>query len=108
LIIITLTNILEREKVGEVTITVPDWLSNNPDIDSSVWSKKKARMTLTARVDDAKMYELLGVKGNLVQIYDCYNTYTAFVVNTEGYWTTDPIYPWIATIDFILISSDET
>lgn len=106
--IITLTNILEREKVGEVTITVPDWINSNSDIDSNVWSKKKAKMILTARVDDAKMYDLIMVKGSLIQIYDGYNTYTAFILNTEGYWTTDPIYPWIATIDFIVISSDET
>jgi hypothetical protein len=108
LIIITLTNILEREKVGEVTITVPDWLSNNPDIDSSIWSKKKSRLTLTARIDDTTMFNLIKMKGGLAQIYDGYNTYTAFIVNTEGMWTTDPIRPWIATIDFIVLLSDET
>lgn len=105
---ITLTNILEREKVDGTTITVPDWLSGNPDIDSSVWSKKKSRITLTARVNDVVMYQLIVAKGGLTQIYDGYNTYNAFILNTEGYWTTDPIYPWTATIDFIVISSDET
>jgi hypothetical protein len=103
-----LTNILKREKVNETTITVPDWLSSNSDIDSSVWSKKKSRITLTTRVNDAVMYVLIMMKHSLIQIYDGYNTYTAFILNREGYWTTDPTYPWTVTIDFIVISSDET
>lgn len=105
---LVLDYILEREKIGEAKVTVPDWLSNNPDIDSSIWSKKKSRITLTARIDDTTMLKLIKMKGGLAQIYDGYNTYTAFIVNTEGIWTTDPIRPWTATVDFIVILSDET
>lgn len=105
---LVLEHVLERNKVSGVITTVPDWISNNPDIDSSVWSKKKNRITLTARVDDFTMSKLIKMKGGLAQIYDGYNTYTAFIVNTEGIWTTDPNYPWTATIDFIVLLSDET
>lgn len=96
--------VINREIIEGSTITVPDYLSQNPEIDNNVWSKKIDKMILTARLTNAQLASIMVEKGKYLDITDTLYEYRVIVdkIRVENVDSLD--HPWKVEIEMYVIA----
>jgi hypothetical protein len=99
------TYVLERSSIKSHRVAIPDFINQDPSIDSNVWSKKKKRLELVVRLTEDKRQTLNNYWKDTFSISDGIYDYVVWMLEADHEWdSTNSDYPWKSTISFIVIS----
>ncbi len=96
---------------GEIkTVSTPEWINQNPEIDTNIWTKKPLIIVYTLRVTDAEKWALDQLLTAHQQVFiedDTYSIYASvWVRNINSTWAGNENYsnPWLLEIELVVIS----
>lgn len=92
------------------TVATPEWINQDPELDTNIWSKKPLIIIYTSRVTDAEKWALDQLLIAHQQTYmedDTYNIYASvWVRSINSTWEGDVDYsnPWLIEIELVVVS----
>lgn len=102
--------IIDTSFVKISQVAVPDWITQDPEIDDDVWTKKLLIIVYTLRVTDAEKWVLDQLLTAHQQVFiedDTYNIYAStWVRNINSTWEGHIDYdnPWLLEIELVVVS----
>ena len=104
-----LIHIIDTNFVEISQVSVPDWINENPELDTNIWSKKPFSIVYIARVTDAIKWALdqLLVAHNSITLIDTIYSINDSVwirsINARWEGNIDYTSPWLLEIELIVI-----
>jgi len=103
-------HIIDTSFVNTSQVTAPDWVNQNPEIDTNIWTKKPQSIIYTLRVTDAEKWTLDQLLTAHRQIYIVDETYDVYAsiwirsINSKWEGNINWTNPWLLEIEVVVIN----